>query len=67
LLTVNWLKLKGYDVSLLFSGEEHPTTEQIILHKTGVKLIGRIDEEEKFNQAIIKKYADQFRSSLISL
>ena len=30
LLTVNWLKQKGYDVSLIFSGDEHPTTENII-------------------------------------
>jgi len=67
LLTVNWLKQKGYDVSLLFSGDEHPTTEQIILHKTGVPLLGRIDEEPTFNKAIIQKYAEQFSSALQSL
>lgn len=67
LLTVNWLKQKGYDVSLLFSGNEHPTTEQIILHKTGVPLVGRIDEETEFNKATIRKYADKFRLALQSL
>lgn len=67
LLTVNWLKQKGYNVSLLFSGNDHPTTENIILHKTGVSSIGRIDEEEEFNQAVIKKYADLFRNNLMSL
>ncbi|TMM59283.1 dethiobiotin synthase [Maribacter algarum] len=67
LLTVNWLKQKGYDVSLLFSGDEHPTTEQIILHKTGVPLIGRIDEEAIFNKVVIQKYAEKFRGSLLSL
>jgi dethiobiotin synthetase len=67
LLTVGWLKQKGYDVSLLFSGNEHPTTEKIILNKTGVPLIGRIDEEFQFNKEIIKKYADKFRNALVSL
>ena len=67
LLTVNWLTQKGYDVSLIFSGDENPTTEEIILHKTGVSLIGRIEEETVFDKSIIKKYADKFRSALISL
>ncbi|MFK7813327.1 MAG: dethiobiotin synthase [Maribacter sp.] len=67
LLTINWLKLKGYDVSILFSGEVNPHTENIILHKTGVSLIGRIDEESKFDKNVIKSYADKFRSILLSL
>lgn len=67
LLTVNWLKQKGYDVSLLFSGNEHPTTEEIILHKTGVKCIGRINEETEFTKAVVKKYADELKPALNSL
>ncbi|MEP3208975.1 MAG: dethiobiotin synthase [Maribacter sp.] len=67
LLTLNWLKQKGYEVFLLFSGDKHPTTEQIILHKTGVTSIGRIEEEATFDKAIIKKYAEKFRSILLSL
>lgn len=67
LLTVNWLKQKGYNVSLLFSGDEHPTTEQIVLHKTGVPLLGRIDEEIDFNKEVIQKYAEKFRPILQSL
>jgi dethiobiotin synthetase len=67
LLTVNWLKQKGYQVSLLFSGNESPTTENIILHKTGVSLIGRIKEEAIFDKKVIQKYADQFRPNLLSL
>lgn len=67
LLTVNCLKQKGYQVSLLFSGDENPTTENIILHKTGVSLIGRIKEEAIFDKKVIQKYADQFRSNLQSL
>lgn len=67
LLTVNWLKQKGYEVSLLFSGDENPTTEKIILHKTGVSSLGRINEEVMFDKSVIQKYADQFRSNLQSL
>lgn len=67
LLTINWLKQKGYDVSLIFSGNENSTTESIILHKTGVSLIGRIEEEAVFDKKVIQKYADKFHSALISL
>ena len=67
LLTVNWLQLKGYDVSLIFSGDENPSTESIILKKTGVQSLGRIKEEPSFDPSVIKKYADQFRLTLQSL
>lgn len=67
LLTINWLKQKGYDVSLLFSGDANPHTENIILQKTGVSLIGRIDEEPSFNKGVIKKYADKFKHILETL
>ncbi|MEB8346012.1 dethiobiotin synthase [Flavobacteriaceae bacterium KMM 6898] len=64
LLTINWLKRKGYDVSIIFSGNEHPTTESIIVKKTQVPVIGRIDEEKSFDKAMIKKYAALFKANL---
>ncbi len=67
LLTVNWLTTKGYDVSLIFSGNPDPRTENVILHKTGVPLIGRIEEEATFDKTVIKKYADRFTPVLRSL
>ena len=67
LLTVNWLTNKGYDVSLIFSGNPNPQTENIILHKTGVSLIGRIEEEKTFDKTVIKKYADRFAPILKTL
>lgn len=67
LLTVNWLTSKGYDVSLIFSGNPDPHTENIILHKTGVLLIGRIEEEATFDKTVIKKYANRFAPVLRSL
>ncbi|MCD8447439.1 dethiobiotin synthase [Tenacibaculum finnmarkense] len=67
LLTVNLLKNKGFDVSILFSGDEHKTTEEIIKKMTGVPVIGRIDEEPYFDKSVIKEYADIFRENLINL
>ena len=67
LLTVNWLLSKGYDVSLVFSGDENLSTESVILGKTGVDCIGRINEETSFDKEVVKKYADQFRQKLLSL
>ena len=67
LLTINWLKMKGYDVSVLFNGEANPYTEDIILQKTGVSLIGRLDEEDTFDKEVVKKYAERFRGVLQSL
>ncbi|WP_300023861.1 dethiobiotin synthase [uncultured Maribacter sp.] len=67
LLTIKWLLQKGYEVSVLFSGEANPHTENIILHKTGVSLIGRIDEEKEFTKEVIKKYADKFQGILKTL
>lgn len=64
LLTVNLLKEKGFDVSLLFSGNEHPTTEAIIKKMTNVPTIGRIDEEPYFDQNVIREYADLFKDKL---
>ncbi len=67
LLTINWLQQKGYDVSVLFSGDANPHTENIILHKTGVSLIGRIDEESHFDKTVIKRYAEKFKHILETL
>ncbi|MCD8405333.1 dethiobiotin synthase [Tenacibaculum dicentrarchi] len=67
LLTINLLKEKGFDVSIIFSGDEHKTTEQIIKKMTNVPVIGRIDEEPYFDKTVIKEYAELFRKNLINL
>ncbi len=65
LLTINLLKSKGFDVSLIFSGTEHKTTEDIIKKMTNVSVIGRIDEEPYFDKNVIKEYAEKFREKLL--
>lgn len=64
LLTVNALKEKGFEIAIVFSGEEHPTTESIIKKMTEVPIIGRVDEEPYFDQNVIREYAEQFKEKL---
>ncbi len=61
LLTIKLLQDKGFDVSIIYSGNENKTTEYIIQEMTGVRVIGRINEEEKFDREVIKKYAKLFK------
>ncbi len=68
LLTIELLKARGLAVAgIIFSGEEHPTTEAIIEKMTGVTIIGRIDEEPYFDENVIAEYAERFRESLQAL
>ncbi|TWO33856.1 dethiobiotin synthase [Seonamhaeicola sediminis] len=67
LLTINTLKNKGFKVAVLFSGNEHPSTESIIRNMTDVTVIGRINEEPYFDQNVVKEYADIFRDNLKAL
>ncbi|CAM1349130.1 MULTISPECIES: dethiobiotin synthase [Tenacibaculum] len=64
LLTVNLLKEKGFEVALIFSGNEHKTTEDIIKKMTKVPVIGRIEEEPYFDKNVIKEYAELFKDKL---
>ena len=64
LLTVNLLKEKGFDVSIIFSGNEHKTTEEIIKKMTNATIIGRIDEEPYFDKNVVKEYAEKFKEKL---
>ncbi|MCK5816310.1 MAG: dethiobiotin synthase [Flavobacteriaceae bacterium] len=64
LLTVKLLQEKGFDVSIIFSGNEHKATEEIIVKMTGAEVLGRINEEEIFDKDVVKKYADLFKIQL---
>lgn len=64
LLTLYKLQEKKLAAAIIFSGNKHPATENIILQKTGVPFLGRIEEEEAFNKAVIQKYARMFKSNL---
>ncbi|WP_019039421.1 dethiobiotin synthase [Psychroflexus tropicus] len=65
LLSVEALKNRGFkNIGLIFSGDKHSTTEQIILEKTQLPLIGRIQEENEFSKDVISKHAKAIKSKL---
>ncbi|SHF89083.1 dethiobiotin synthetase [Flavobacterium fluvii] len=68
LLTIEALKNRKINIAgIIFSGEKNESSEAIILNKTGVKCIGRIEQEPYFDQNVIKEYADLFRENLLKL
>jgi dethiobiotin synthetase len=68
LLTIEALQNRKINIAgIIFNGEENKATETIILNKTGLKCIGRIEQEPYFDQNVIKEYADLFREKLLEL
>lgn len=68
LLTIEALQNRNINIAgILFSGAENKATESIILQKTKLTAIGRIDEEPYFDQNVIQYYADIFRENLLNL
>lgn len=68
LLTVEALKQRNMAIAgIVFNGDAMPSTEDIILSKTGLKCIGRIENEPYFDENVIKEYADAFRAELLQL
>ena len=65
LMTLETLKQRGLDIfGIIFSGNEHPTTESIIEKMGGVPILGRVEEEPYFDRNVIKEYAETFRNNL---
>ena len=68
LLTAEALKSRNISVAgIVFSGEENPDSEQIILEKTQLPLIGKINQEPYFDANVVSEYAGIFRESLQKL
>ena len=68
LLTIEALKNRKINIAgIIFNGNENTATETIILNKTGLKCIGRIENEPYFDQNVISEYADLFRENLLEL
>lgn len=68
LMTIEILKSRKLNIAgIIFSGDENKSTETIILNKTGLKCIGRIENEPYFDQNVIKYYADKFRDNLLQM
>jgi dethiobiotin synthetase len=68
LLTIEALQNRKIIIAgIIFSGNQNKATEEIILNKTKLKMIGRIDDEPYFDQNVIRYYADIFRENLLNL
>ena len=68
LLTIEALQNRKITVAgIIFNGDENQPTESIILSKTGIKMLGRINNEPYFDQNVIAEYADQIREKLMQL
>ena len=62
MLTYEALKNKGLNVhGIIFSGTPTPSTEEFILHKTGLPVLLRIDEEPYFDKQVVKEYASKLK------
>jgi dethiobiotin synthetase len=62
LLSLEALKSRNIPCAgIIFSGDENPATESIILAKSGVKFLGRIENEPYFDANVIAYYADKFK------
>lgn len=64
LLTIKLLQEKSFEVALIYSGDQHKSTESIIEKMTGVEVLGRIEDEPYFDKNVIKEYAVKFREKL---
>ena len=67
MLTIEALKSRNIKIAgIIFSGDENKSTESIIL-KSGVKYIGRIEEEPYFDKSVIIEYANLLRETILNL
>lgn len=64
LMTIQLLQQKGFDIAVIFNGEENKTSESIIKKMTRVTVLGRIDDEPYFDKNVVLEYAEQFKGLL---
>ena len=68
LLTIEALQNRNISIAgIIFNGEENKATEAIILSKTGVHFIGRLEQEPYIDSNVINEYADLWRENLLKL
>lgn len=66
LLSVEALRNRSIEIAgIVFNGEPNPDSEQIILQHTGLQCLLRINREPLIDRAVVRKYADRIRESLI--
>ncbi|HRO69934.1 MAG TPA: dethiobiotin synthase [Chitinophagaceae bacterium] len=65
LMSVTVLKKYGVKIAgVIFNGEPNEPAERAILQYSGVKYLGRLQEEKAINKKTVLKYAEKFRKRL---
>ena len=65
LLTLDMIKTQGYKhIGIVFNGGRNKDTESIIIQKTGVFLIGGIEQYANIDRCIVSKYATKLEYKL---
>ena len=68
LLTIEALQNRKVSIGgIIFNGGKNQSSEDIILHKTKINCIGRIENEPYFDKNVISEYADIFRDNLLKI
>jgi len=68
LLTIEALKNKGLNIlGIVFNVNENKATEAIILQKTSLPMIGRVEDEPYIDVRVVSYYADIFKPVLEKL
>jgi dethiobiotin synthetase len=67
LLTIEALRSRNLAIAGIVFNGDHAPSEQIILSKTQIPLIGTIANEPYFDQNVIAEYAELFRENLLKL
>ncbi len=66
LLSLEVLKNRGLNCfGIIFNGQPNEASEEVILKMSGVRFLGRIEEEPYFDRNVVKEYAEIFRRNLI--
>lgn len=65
MLTIEAILRRNLTLSgIIFSGNEHTSTESWIANATQIPILGRIEEEAHFSPEIIRKYALKMKNNL---
>ena len=65
MLTIDALRNRNIEIfGIVFSGDENHASERFILNNSGVRLLGRIEDEPYFDRNVISEYAAIFKSTL---
>lgn len=62
LLSAEILKKHNVPVAgIIYCGDAHPESEEVIAHRTGFRILGRVGQEKVFGKAEVLKYSVQFQ------